>query len=143
MSPVTKTRAKPKPAVVATDRPGAYSVADLLRAMLADNAPAATANLVGVLQTILDRVSALERRVDGLEARMDGLEARMDRLEACMDRLEARMDRLEARMDRLEARVAALETAVAALAARFDTTQRLQWATLGALIVFGVASLAR
>ena len=136
MSPVTKTRAKPKPAVVATDRPGTYSVADLLRAMLADNAPAATANLVGVLQNILDRVSALERRVDGLEARMDRLEARMDRL-------EARMDRLEARMDRLEARVAALETAVAALAARFDTTQRLQWATLGALIVFGVASLAR
>ena len=136
MSPVTKTRAKPKPAVVATDRPGTYSVADLLRAMLADNVPAATANLVGVLQNILDRVSALERRVDGLEARMDRLEARMDRL-------EARMDRLEARMDRLEARVAALETAVAALAARFDTTQRLQWATLGALIVFGVASLAR
>ena len=136
MSPVTKTHAKPKPAVVATDRPGTYSVADLLRAMLADNAPAATANLVGVLQNILDRVSALERRVDGLEARMDRLEARMDRL-------EARMDRLEARMDRLEARVAALETAVAALAARFDTTQRLQWATLGALIVFGVASLAR
>ena len=136
MSPVTKTRAKPKPAVVATDRPGTYSVADLLRAMLADNVPVATANLVGVLQNILDRVSALERRVDGLEARMDRLEARMDRL-------EARMDRLEARMDRLEARVAALETAVAALAARFDTTQRLQWATLGALIVFGVASLAR
>ncbi len=136
MSPVTKTRAKPKPAVVATDRPGTYSVADLLRAMLADNVPAATANLVGVLQNILDRVSALERRVDGLEARMDRLEARMDRL-------EARMDRLEARMDRLEARVAAIETAVAALAARFDTTQRLQWATLGALIVFGVASLAR
>lgn len=115
MSPVTKTRAKPKPTVVATDQSGAYSVADLLRAMLADNAPAATANLVGVLQNILDRVSALERRVDGLEARMD----------------------------RLEARVTALETAVAALAARFDTTQRLQWATLGALIVFGVASLAR
>ena len=129
MNPVTKTRAKPKPAVVATDRPGAYSVADLLRAMLADNAPAATANLVGVLQNILDRVSALERRVDGLEARMD--------------RLEARMDGLEARMDRLEARVTALETAVAALAARLDTMQRLQWATLGALIVFAVASLAR
>ena len=136
MSPVTKTGAKPKPAVVATNRPGAYSVADLLRAMLADNVPAATANLVGLLQNVVDRLSALDLRVDSLEARMDRLEARMDRL-------EARMDGLEARMDRLEARVTALETAVAALAARFDTTQRLQWATLGALIVFGVASFAR
>ena len=129
MSPVKKTGAKPKPAVVATNRLGAYSVADLLRAMLADNVPAATANLVGLLQNVVDRLSALELRVDSLEARMD--------------RLEARMDGLEARMDRLEARVTALETAVAALAARFDTTQRLQWATLGALIVFGVASFAR
>lgn len=136
MSPVTKTGAKQRPAAVATDQPGTYSVADLLRAMLADNAPATAATLVGVLQNLVDRVNALELRVDKLEVRMEGLEARMDKL-------EARMDKLEARMDKLEARVAALETAVAALAARFDTTQRLQWATLGALIVFGVASFAR
>lgn len=129
MSPVTKTGAKQRPAAVATDQPGTYSVADLLRAMLADNAPATAATLVGVLQNLVDRVNALELRVDKLEVRMEGL--------------EARMDKLEARMDKLEARVAALETAVAALAARFDTTQRLQWATLGALIVFGVASFAR
>ncbi len=129
MSPVTKTGAKQRPATVATDQPGTYSVADLLRAMLADNAPATAATLVGVLQNLVDRVNALELRVDKLEVRMEGL--------------EARMDKLEARMDKLEARVAALETAVAALAARFDTTQRLQWATLGALIVFGVASFAR
>ena len=129
MSPVTKTGAKQRPAAVATDQPGTYSVADLLRAMLADNAPATAATLVGVLQNLVDRVTALELRVDKLEVRMEGL--------------EARMDKLEARMDKLEARVAALETAVAALAARFDTTQRLQWATLGALIVFGVASFAR
>lgn len=122
MSPVTKTGAKQRPAAVATDQPGTYSVADLLRAMLADNAPATAATLVGVLQNLVDRVNALELRVDKLEVRMEGLEARMDKLEA---------------------RVAALETAVAALAARFDTTQRLQWATLGALIVFGVASFAR
>ena len=129
MSPVTKTGAKQRPAAVATDQPGTYSVADLLRAMLADNAPATAATLVGVLQNLVDRVNALELRVDKLEVRMEGL--------------EARMDKLETRMDKLEARVAALETAVAALAARFDTTQRLQWATLGALIVFGVASFAR
>lgn len=122
MSPVTKTGAKQRPATVATDQPGTYSVADLLRAMLADNAPATAATLVGVLQNLVDRVNALELRVDRLEVRMEGLEARMDKLEA---------------------RVAALETAVAALAARFDTTQRLQWATLGAIIVFGVASFAR
>ena len=36
-----------------------------------------------------------------------------------------------------------LETAVAALGARLDTTQRLQWATLGTLIVFAIASFAR
>ena len=129
MSPVTKTGAKQRPATVATDQPGTYSVADLLRAMLADKAPATAATLVGVLQNLVDRVNALELRVDKLEVRMEGL--------------EARMDKLEARMDKLEARVATLETAVAALAARFDTTQRLQWATLGALIVFGVASFAR
>ena len=129
MSPVTKTGAKQRPAAVATDQPGTYSVADLLRAMLADNAPATAATLVGVLQNLVDRVNALELRVDKLEVRMEGL--------------EARMDKLETRMDKLEAGVAALETAVAALAARFDTTQRLQWATLGALIVFGVASFAR
>ena len=129
MSPVTKTGAKQRPATVATDQPGTYSVADLLRAMFADNAPATAATLVGVLQNLVDRVNALELRVDKLEVRMEGL--------------EARMDKLEARMDKLEARVAALETAVAALAERFDTTQRLQWATLGALIVFGVASFAR
>ena len=108
------------PAAVAAARSGAYSVADFLRAMLADNPTAATATLIGLVHNLIERVGTLEGR---------------------MDRLEARMDKLEARMDKLEERLINIDTAVTDLRARFDAQQRFQWITLSALIVLAVTSL--
>ncbi|WP_164667767.1 hypothetical protein [Virgibacillus doumboii] len=58
--------------------------------------------IIGMLESITERIGGIDKRLDGMDKRFDGIDNRLDGMDKRFDSMDKRLDGMDGRMDNFE-----------------------------------------